>query len=98
MELTISENFIDKYYHKQNFAGNNIADDVKDSLITNKDLIAEALIEEGAPDVADHLSLYITKFAKYLQKNPEELYNLCEEVNLSKYATVIHTTIKMEKI
>ncbi|KAL5285918.1 hypothetical protein ACFFRR_007537 [Megaselia abdita] len=99
MELTLSENLIEKYYHNLNNNTSNIIDDVKDSLSNHKDLIAEALIEEGAPDVAHHLNLYIHKYAKFLQKNPEELYKICEEfVGISKGITFVHAKIKVEKI
>lgn len=97
MELTISDGFLEKYYHNFQSNTDNIVDDIKDLLTAHKDLIAEALIEEGAPDVADHLSLYIHKFARYLQRNPTELYKMCEEfMIISKGITFVHTQIKVE--
>lgn len=99
MELTMPDTLIEKYYHNLNSNTNNIIEDVKDILTSHKDLIAEALVEEGAPDVADHLSLYINKYAKFLQRNPTELYKICEEfLKFSKAITFVHTQIKVEHI
>lgn len=99
MELTISDIFIEKYYHNLNHNTSNIIDDVKDFLSNHKDVITEALVEEGAPDVADHLNLYIHKYARFLQKNPNELYKICEEVlTFSKAMTSVPAQIKVEQI